>query len=96
MIHKNVVLCEVTELTLWALHIDKQRRNRDLEPSSIRYQSAANNIAPGIPIQDIIIQIHKLKHGHEVRDAPDRGTPLRPGDRVVHFRRVQVETNRRR
>lgn len=50
---------------------------------------------PEIIIQDIIIQIHKPKPRHEIRDPPDRRAPLRPRDRVARFR-VQVQPHRRR
>lgn len=63
--------------------------------STIRNQSAANNTAPEIIIQDIIIQIHKPKPRHEIRDPPDRRAPFRPRDRVARFR-VQVQPHRRR
>lgn len=63
--------------------------------STIRDQSASNNITREIIVQDVIIQIHKLKIGHEIRDPPDRRAPFRPRDSVAHVR-VQIETNRRR
>ncbi len=62
--------------------------------SPIGNQPTSNNDPPQILVKDIIIQIHKLKPAHEVRDAPDRGAPFRPRDRVAHLR-VQVEPDGR-
>ena len=62
--------------------------------SPIGNQPTSDNDPPKIPVKDIIIQIHKLKPAHEVRNPPDRGAPLRPRDRVAHFR-VQVEPDGR-
>lgn len=62
--------------------------------SPIRNQPTTNNDPPQILIKDIIIQIHKLKPSHEVRDAPDRSAPFRPRDCVADFR-VQVEPDGR-
>ena len=60
--------------------------------SAIRNQSASNHTPSKLIVQDIKIQIHKLKPGHKVRNPPNHRAPFRPSDCVADFR-VQVETD---
>ena len=68
----------------------QDRKNSNSKTSSVGNQPPRHQLAaPKLIVQHVKIQIDESVLGHEIRDAPDRGAPFRPRDRVPHPARVQ-------